>query len=89
MAVFVPSLRTDLVHHAVDYDWGRGSDPDQRRQLALAILADALTDHRTAVDFHLRFADEIVGEWPAAGWSVWCFQLAEWVAAQGRRKRQK
>ena len=59
--------RLDLWNHSpTGFEWGySGSGP---AQLALAILADHLSDDRQALDIYQRFKWEVVAELPKKGW---------------------
>ena len=63
--------RTDLVRHTPSgaFECGfKGSGPSQ---LALAILADHLSDDDQALDLHMRFRDRVVVNLPRdRGWSL-------------------
>src|SRR5690242_18332675 len=61
--------RMDLHNHSPDgFEWGYcGRGP---AQLALAILADHLSDDRQALDLHQRFKWEVISKLPRTDWSL-------------------
>ena len=61
--------RLDLWNHSpTGFEWGySGSGP---AQLALALVADHLTDDRQALDTYQRFKWAVVTELPKKGWTL-------------------
>jgi hypothetical protein len=61
--------RLDLWNHSpTGFEWGYcGSGP---AQLALALLADHLSDDRQALDIYQRFKWAVVVELPKKGWTL-------------------
>ena len=61
--------RLDLWNHSpTGFEWGYcGSGP---AQLALALLADHLSDDRQALDIYQRFKWAVVAELPKRGWTL-------------------
>jgi Family of unknown function (DUF6166) len=71
--------RRDLAPHAQEFLWGEPGPG--ARQLALAILADALVDEGVALALHERFA-RVVGArnfFPPGGFSHWLSTVLTWV----------
>jgi hypothetical protein len=61
--------RLDLWNHSpTGFEWGyAGSGP---AQLALALLADCLSDDQEAVEWHQDFKSAAVAGLPHAGWTL-------------------
>lgn len=80
-----PSLK--LYNHSPDgFQWGYGGSGPA--QLALALLLDATTDPRTALDFYQQFKWEFVSGW-GAEWSITREEILDWLKAEQRSKLQK
>lgn len=70
--------RSDLINHSPDgFEWGySGSGP---AQLALAILADALTGEE-ALGLYQRFKTDVIAQMRGQSWIMTEQQVADWVA---------
>jgi len=74
--------RFDLRMHSPDgFEWGYGGSGPA--QLALALAADALGDDDAALGVYQRLKFRLVGQLPAAGWTLTTGELAETLAALG------
>ena len=61
--------RLDLWNHSpTGFEWGYGGSGPA--QLALALLADALGDHKAAVECHQDYKRAIVAGLPYRGWTL-------------------
>jgi hypothetical protein len=61
--------RFDLANHSPDgFEWGYGGSGPA--QLALALLANALSDDDTAWSLHHDFKRSVVANLPRAGWTL-------------------
>src|SRR5258708_39621212 len=61
--------RLDLWNHSpTGFEWGYGGSGPA--QLALALLADHLSDDRRALDFYQRFKWAVIAELPRKGWTL-------------------
>jgi hypothetical protein len=60
-----------------NFNWG--CCDQQSRQLALALLADAVGD-QLAKRWNFRFWQEVVSQFARSGWTVTSWEITEWVA---------
>lgn len=68
--------RLDLFNHSpTGFEWGYGGSGPA--QLALAILADALSDDERAISLHQKFKFKVVGVLPR---DIWRLEHAEVMA---------
>ena len=68
--------RLDLWNHSeTGFEWGYGGSGPA--QLALALLADHLSDDDEAVRLHQGFKFAVVAKLPHAGWTLASVQIAE------------
>jgi hypothetical protein len=72
--------RLDLWNHSPSgFEWGyAGSGP---AQLALALLADCLSDEQDAVEWHNDFKSAVVAGLPYAGWTLTEEEIRDTITA--------
>jgi septum formation inhibitor MinC len=75
--------RLDLINHSPrGFDWGyEGSGP---AQTALAILADATRDDRTAAALHQDFKRNFIARADVEGFEISAAQIQQWVSERRR-----
>jgi hypothetical protein len=78
-------FRLDLYNHCPEFDWGCSCEG--AAQLALAILAENLSDDEQALEFHQRFKWEVVIPFPHKHWVLTTPEIDQ--ALQNIRRREK
>jgi hypothetical protein len=70
--------RLDLWNHSpTGFEWGYGGSGPA--QLALALLADHMTDEEQAVSLHQDFKRVVVARLPYRGWELTGSQMNAWL----------
>jgi hypothetical protein len=70
--------RLDLWNHSpTGFEWGYGGSGPA--QLALALLADHLSDNRQALDIYQRFKWAVVAELPKKRWMLTSDEIDRWL----------
>lgn len=79
-------LRSELVDHSPDFEWGYGgSGPSQ---LSLALLADATKDDTKAIALHDAFKWEVISRLPQEGWQLLATDVVETAQALEHKQEQ-